>query len=93
MSLSEMVLSTLADPEGGGTDGPDPLKNHKNEGFLGNTDPDPLKSHKASKPAFNVRPSMVRQRNAIKMALQWRAIESYLLSTTRKICKKYFVEV
>ena len=30
-----------------------PLKNHKNIGFLSNTDPDPLKNHKATKPAFN----------------------------------------
>ena len=34
---------TCADPEGGGGDkGPDPLKNHKNIGFLSNTCPDPL---------------------------------------------------
>ena len=28
---------------GGGGRGPDPLKNHKNIGFLNNTGPDPLK--------------------------------------------------
>ena len=28
---------------GGGAGGPDPLKNHKNIGFLSNTGPDPLK--------------------------------------------------
>ena len=38
----------------GGTGGLDPLKNHKNLGFLSNTGPDPLKNHKATKPAFNV---------------------------------------
>ena len=45
-----------ADPEGGGTGGPDPppLKNHKNSGFLSKSGPDPLKNHKATKPAFNV---------------------------------------
>ena len=31
-----------ADPELG-TGGPDPLKNHKNIGFLSNTGPDPVK--------------------------------------------------
>ena len=39
---------------GAGTEGPDPLKYHKNIGFLSNTGPDPLKNHKATKPAFNV---------------------------------------
>ena len=33
-----------------GTGGQDPLKNHKNIGFLNNTGPDPLKNHKATKP-------------------------------------------
>ena len=33
---------------------PPPLKNHKNIGFLCNTDPDPLKYHKATKSALNV---------------------------------------
>ena len=58
-----------ADPEGGGTGGPDPptpLKNHKNIGFLSNTGQDSLKNHKATEPAFNVGPSSARQRNAIK---------------------------
>ena len=59
--------------KGGGTVGPDPLENHKNIGFLSNTDPDPLKNHKATKPAFSVGPSSARQRNAISMALRWRA--------------------
>ena len=42
-----------------------PLKNHKNVGFLSKTDPDPLDNHKATKPAFNVGPLSDRQRNAI----------------------------
>ena len=37
----------------GGPD-PPPPENHKNIGFIGNTDPDPVKIHKATKPAFNV---------------------------------------
>ena len=45
--------------------GADPLKNHKNVGFLSSTGPDPLKNHKAAKPAFNNGPSLARQRNAI----------------------------
>ena len=48
---------------GGGDRGPEPLKNHKNIGFLSNTGPDPLKIHKATKPAFDVWPSSARQRN------------------------------
>ena len=32
----------------GGNRGPDPLKNHKNIGFLSNTGPDSLKNHKAT---------------------------------------------
>ena len=39
---------------GGGTGCPDPLKNHKNIGFLSNTGPEPLKKSQATKPAFNV---------------------------------------
>ena len=41
---------------GGGTGGSNPLKNHKNIGFLRNTGPEPLKNHKATKPAFNFGP-------------------------------------
>ena len=48
----------------GGTSGLDPLKNHKNKGFLCNSCPDPLNNHKATKPAFNVGPSSAHQRNA-----------------------------
>ena len=39
---------------GGGAGVMDPLKNHKNLGFLSNTGPDCLKNHKATKPEFNV---------------------------------------
>ena len=56
-----------------GTGGPDPLKNHKNIGFLCNAGPDPLKNHKATKPAFNVGPSIARQQNAISMVFPLRA--------------------
>ena len=35
--------NACADPEGGGVGGPDPLKNHKNIGFLSNIGLDPLK--------------------------------------------------
>ena len=56
--------SLYADPERGDRD-PDPLKNHKNIGFLSNTGSGPLTSHKSTKPAFSVGPSSARQRNAI----------------------------
>ena len=67
-----------ADPEGV-AGGPDPLKNHKNIGFLSNTGPDPIKNHKATKPAFKVGPSSARQRNAISMAFRWWADDGPLL--------------
>ena len=50
---------------GGGAVGTDPLKNHKNIGFLSKTGPDSLKNHKATKPEFNVGSSSARQLNAI----------------------------
>ena len=56
---------TWADPEWG-TGGPDPLKNHKNIGFLSNTGLDPSKNHKATKPAFNVGPSWAPFLNILK---------------------------
>ena len=37
-----MFITTCADPEGGGTGDPDPLKNHKSIGFLSNIGPDAL---------------------------------------------------
>ena len=39
---------------GGGTGGPQPLKNHKIIGYRSNTGPDPLKNHKGTKLAVNV---------------------------------------
>ena len=65
--LSVFCASPLpcADPEGGQgvptIHSPTPLKNHKNIGFLSNTDLDPLKKQKATKPAFNVGPSSAHQ--------------------------------
>ena len=52
------------DPEGGTgvRDPPPPPKNHKNIGFLSNTDADPLK---ITKLPFNVGPTSAHQRNAI----------------------------
>ena len=55
--------------------GPPPLKNHKNIGFISNTDPDPHKIHKA----FHVGPSSARQQNAILMAFRWRADDGPLI--------------
>ena len=46
---------------GGGTGGPDHLKNHKKFGFLSNSGPDSLTNHKATKQAFNFRLSLARQ--------------------------------
>ena len=47
------MYSLVRIKRGGGAGGPDPLKNHKNIGFLSNTCPDPLKDRKAAKTAFN----------------------------------------
>ena len=60
-------LSACAVPEGGAGDlpPPPPLKNHKNIGFLSNTDPDPLENHKATKPAFNAGPTAACKQNTI----------------------------
>ena len=58
ISLIITSLESMCESRGGGgTGGLDPLKNHKNIGFLSYTGPDPLKNHKATKPAFNVGPS------------------------------------
>ena len=65
-----------ADP--GGTGGPDPLKNHKNIGFLSNTGPDSLENHQATKPEFNAWPSSARQPNAIEMAFGWQVYDGPL---------------
>ena len=43
MELPNLWLSiSMRGSRGGGTGGPDPLKNHKNIGFLSNTGPDTL---------------------------------------------------
>ena len=42
VSLISFGSFAWSDPEGG-TGGPDPLKNHKNIGYLSTTGPDPLK--------------------------------------------------
>ena len=59
-SIAERVIifqrvsySTWADPEGGGTGGPDPPGNKKNIGPFSNTGLDPLESHKVTKPALH----------------------------------------
>ena len=74
--------TSCADPEGGGTGGPDPPRRTQRYiciEFLSNTDPDPIKNHKATKPAFKVGPSPARQRNDISMAFRWRADDDPLL--------------
>ena len=66
---------------GGGTGGPDPLKNHQlNIGFLNNKRSDPLKITKLPSTEFNVWPSSARLRNAILilMAFRWRADDGLL---------------
>ena len=53
---------------GGGAGGPDPLKNHKNIGFLSNTGLDPLKITKLPR-----QHSMVgHHRHASETPFQWR---------------------
>ena len=47
------VCAPCADQEEG-SGGPDPLKNHKNIGFLSNSGPDALQNYEATEPAFNV---------------------------------------
>ena len=50
MCIIMSVSLPSADPGGGGAGGPDPLKNHKNIGFLSNIDvgyPEKTKSHQA----------------------------------------------
>ena len=48
MYLSFISLYPMGGSREGRGSGP-PLKNHKNIGFLSNTDPDPLENHKATK--------------------------------------------
>ena len=64
---------------GGGTGGPDPLKNHKKLGFFRTAGPGPLKNHKATKPAFNFVSLSSRQRNAIEIAFRLRADDDPLI--------------
>ena len=52
--------------------GPDPLKDHKNIGFLCNTGP-------ATKPAFSVVPPAARLLNVIYMEFRWRADDGPLI--------------
>ena len=76
----------------GGTEGPDPLKNHKNIGFPSNIDPDPP-NHKATKPAFNGGPLSTHQQNAISMEFRWWvdggpflvALRSFLITPSDKM--------
>ena len=56
-----------ADPEGG-TGGPDPLKNHKNIGFLRNSGPDPLKNYEATTPDLK----LGHHQNASETPFKWR---------------------
>ena len=59
---------TCADPEGGGTGGPDPPVNYKNIGFLSNTGPDRIKITK-----LPVQHSMlVHHRPASETPFKWR---------------------
>ena len=58
-----------AEPEGGGgTGGPDPLKNHKNIGFPSNIDPDPLKITKLP----NQHSMVGHYRHASETPFKWR---------------------
>ena len=58
-------ISAMCGSRGGDRGSGPPLKNHKNIGFLSNTNPDPLKNHKAAKLAFNAGPLSARMRSAI----------------------------
>ena len=60
-----MSCPIMGGSRGGGGDGLDPLKNHKDIGLLSNIGPNPLKKPKTTKPAFHVGPSSAHQQNAI----------------------------
>ena len=85
---------TCADTEAG-TGGQDPLKNHKNMGFLSNTDPDPLKksqSYQASVQCLaNICTPAKRHLNGISLTgRSWphkMVFGSFLPSSTKKIVK------
>ena len=60
--------SSCADPEGGGTGGPDPLENYTNIGFLRNTGPDRLKITK-----LPIKHSILdHHRHACETPFKWR---------------------
>ena len=79
LESSLFIHNTCADPEGGGTGGPDPpppLKNHKNIGSLSNTGPDPLKI--TNLPSQH---SMLgHHRHASKTPLKWRFVGRWLMA-------------
>ena len=60
--------------KGGDSGSGPPLKNHRNIGFLSNTDLDSLKN----KLAYNVGPTFASQRNAIEKAIRWLANDDLL---------------
>ena len=53
-----------------------PLQNHKNIGFLGNTDLNPMKVYEAAKPAFTVGPSLAATESPF---FRWWANDSPLI--------------
>ena len=61
---------------GGGDRGPDPLKNHKNIGFLSNTGQDPLK---ITKPPFNIWAIIGTPAKCHLMAFPWRVNDGPLM--------------
>ena len=67
--------ATWADPEGGGTGGPDPPPPEKSQKYRVSLQywSRSLKNHKDTKPAFTVGPSSARQRNTIEMVFRWEA--------------------
>ena len=65
------MLPTWVDPEGGGggAGGPDPLKNHKNIGFLSKTGLNPLENHKATIQCWAIiGPPAKRHLNGVSLA-------------------------
>ena len=65
-----LLTKPCAEPEGGaGGSAPHPMKNHKNIGFLSNTDPDPLK--KAQSCIASTQCWAIISRPAMMAHLQW----------------------
>ena len=62
-TVMNRLEETMRSSKGVGAGGLDPMKNHKNIGFLSNSGPNPLKNH--IKQAFNVGQSSARQQNGI----------------------------